>query len=82
MLMSRYPATATAKTFVTLVAWLYVLSRDSVGGSRTRKLRVRRKLIAGAQHHFVKRYIAGTDKIDYSPLLLKVGLLLRKQAGR
>ncbi len=30
---------------------------------------------------FVKRYIAGTEKIDYAPLLLRAGFLLRKQAG-
>ena len=30
---------------------------------------------------FVRRYIAGTEKIDYAPLLLRAGFVLRKQAG-
>jgi predicted metalloprotease with PDZ domain len=30
---------------------------------------------------FVKRYIAGTDKIDYAALLLRAGFVLRKRAG-
>ena len=30
---------------------------------------------------FVKRYIAGTEKVDYAPLLLRAGFVLRKKAG-
>ena len=30
---------------------------------------------------FVKRYIAGTNKVDYAPLLLHAGYVLRKRAG-
>lgn len=30
---------------------------------------------------FVKHYIAGTDKIDYAPLFLRAGFLLRRKAG-
>jgi predicted metalloprotease with PDZ domain len=30
---------------------------------------------------FVRRYIAGTEKIDYASLLLRAGFVLRKQAG-
>jgi predicted metalloprotease with PDZ domain len=30
---------------------------------------------------FVKRYIAGTDKIDYAPLLLRAGFVLQKKPG-
>ncbi len=30
---------------------------------------------------FVKRYVAGTEKIDYAPLLLRAGFVLRKKAG-
>ncbi len=30
---------------------------------------------------FVKRYIAGTEKLDYAPLLLRAGFVLRKKAG-
>lgn len=30
---------------------------------------------------FVKRYIMGTDKVDYAPLLLRAGFVLQKHAG-
>jgi predicted metalloprotease with PDZ domain len=30
---------------------------------------------------FVKRYMAGTEKVDYAPLLLRAGFLLRKKTG-
>ena len=30
---------------------------------------------------FVKRYIAGTEKVDYAPLLLRAGFVLRAKAG-
>lgn len=30
---------------------------------------------------FVKRYIAGTEKVDYAPLLLRAGFLLHKRTG-
>jgi predicted metalloprotease with PDZ domain len=30
---------------------------------------------------FVRKYIAGTDKVDYAPLLLHAGYVLRKKAG-
>jgi len=30
---------------------------------------------------FVKRYMQGTEKIDYAPLLLRAGFVLRKQGG-
>jgi predicted metalloprotease with PDZ domain len=30
---------------------------------------------------FVKRYIAGTEKIDYAPLMLRAGFVLREKAG-
>lgn len=30
---------------------------------------------------FVRRYIAGTEKIDYAPLLLRAGFLLRPKSG-
>ena len=30
---------------------------------------------------FVKRYIAGTEKIEYAPLLLRAGFVLRRKAG-
>ncbi len=30
---------------------------------------------------FVRRYMAGTEKIDYAPLLLRAGLVLRQRSG-
>ncbi|WP_158615422.1 M61 family metallopeptidase [Acidipila sp. EB88] len=30
---------------------------------------------------FVRRYMAGTEKVDYAPLLLRAGFVLRKQDG-